>query len=54
MEEITAPGDFTLDKCPHGHGLWFDTDELQQLLTVAHADRAVAYLNDIFGKSLNT
>ena len=54
LEEITAPGHLTLDKCPHGHGLWFDTDELQQLLTVAHADRAVAYLNDIFGKSLNT
>ena len=54
MEEIIAAGDLTLDKCPHGHGLWFDTDELQQLLTVAHADRAVAYLNDIFGKSLNT
>ena len=54
LEEIIAPGDLTLDKCPHGHGLWFDADELSQLLTMSHADQAVAYLNDIFGKSLNT
>jgi Zn-finger nucleic acid-binding protein len=50
MEEITSPGNLTLDKCPRGHGLWFDTDELQQLLATCN----VPHLNDIFGKSLNT
>ncbi|MEI6084497.1 MAG: zf-TFIIB domain-containing protein [Verrucomicrobiota bacterium] len=36
LHEITAPDQLTLDRCPAGHGLWFDADELQQLLaTVA-------------------
>ena len=54
LHEITAPGDLTLDRCPKGHGLWFDATELEQLLAMAHADAAVALLNDIFGKSVKT
>jgi len=49
LEEIVTPGHLTLDKCPRGHGLWFDADELQQLLATYNVPR----LNDIFGKSLN-
>ena len=49
LEEIAAPGNLTLDKCPHGHGLWFDADELQRLLATCD----VPHLEEIFGKSLN-
>ena len=54
LHEITAPGELTLDRCPSGHGLWFDADELQQLLTMAHADATVALLNDVFGTTVKT
>jgi Zn-finger nucleic acid-binding protein len=58
MDELTitgpATGSLTLDSCPAGHGLWFDADELQQLLAADAADtgaqRTIAYLNDLFGK----
>ncbi len=49
LAEINAPGNLTLDKCPRGHGLWFDADELQQLLAKCPG----GHLQDIFGKSLN-
>ena len=49
MEEIAAPGNLTLDKCPRGHGLWFDADELQRLLATWNVPR----LDDIFGKPQN-
>ena len=52
LHEITTPGNLTLDRCPNGHGLWFDADELQQLLATAHADATVALLNDVFGKTV--
>jgi|ERR1017187_8482661 Zn-finger nucleic acid-binding protein len=42
----------TLDKCPRGHGLWFDADELQQLLsmfpTESGAGKTIDYLNELF------
>jgi Zn-finger nucleic acid-binding protein len=44
LEEIAAPGNLTLDKCPRGHGLWFDADELQQLLATAPG----AHLSELF------
>jgi Zn-finger nucleic acid-binding protein len=48
----------TLDRCPRGHGIWFDADELQELLalypTDSGASRTVGYLNDLFGKKSNT
>jgi Zn-finger nucleic acid-binding protein len=45
LAEITAPDNLTLDKCPHGHGLWFDADELQQLLKTAHGARLTGFFN---------
>lgn len=42
----------TLDKCPRGHGLWFDDHELQQLLAMfpaeSGASKTVDQLNDLF------
>lgn len=42
----------TLDKCPRGHGLWFDAEELQQLLTMfppdSGAGKTIDYLNELF------
>lgn len=32
LREVIAGSNITLDRCPHGHGLWFDADELQKLL----------------------
>ena len=50
-EHAGAPR-LTLDKCPRGHGLWFDADELQQLLamfpTESGTARTIDYLNEIF------
>jgi Zn-finger nucleic acid-binding protein len=46
------PQPLTLDKCPHGHGLWFDADELQQLLAMFPPEsgtaRTIDYLNELF------
>jgi Zn-finger nucleic acid-binding protein len=43
----------TLDKCPRGHGLWFDDEELQQLLSLfpveSGAAKTIDYLNELFG-----
>jgi Zn-finger nucleic acid-binding protein len=51
VEHAGAPT-LTLDKCPHAHGLWFDADELQQLLSMFPAEsgaaKAIDYLNDLF------
>jgi Zn-finger nucleic acid-binding protein len=44
----------TLDKCPRGHGLWFDADELQQLLEMFPPDcgakKTIDCLNELFAK----
>jgi Zn-finger nucleic acid-binding protein len=53
LNEFTA-SDLVLDHCPRGHGLWFDADELQQLLTMSGASNAVAFLNDLFGNKPTT
>ncbi|MBI4239183.1 MAG: zf-TFIIB domain-containing protein [Deltaproteobacteria bacterium] len=46
----------TLDRCPHGHGLWFDAGELTQLLALfpetSGAGKTIAYLQDLLGKSV--
>lgn len=46
------PGPLTLDKCPRGHGLWFDADELQQLLSMfpkeSGATKTIDYLTELF------
>lgn len=40
-----------LDRCPRGHGLWFDANELRQLLALfppaSGATHTIAFLNDI-------
>ncbi|MFZ2640155.1 MAG: zf-TFIIB domain-containing protein [Verrucomicrobiia bacterium] len=42
-----------LDRCPRGHGLWFDVNELRQLLVLfppaSGATHAIALLNDVLG-----
>jgi len=42
----------TLDKCPRGHGLWFDADELQQLLStfpiMSGVAKTIDHLNELF------
>jgi Zn-finger nucleic acid-binding protein len=42
-----------LDRCPRGHGLWFDANELRQLLALfppaGGAARTIAFLNEFFG-----
>lgn len=56
LRELTvAPssGDpLTLDRCPRGHGLWFDADELTQLLAMSppavDARKTIDYLNELF------
>jgi Zn-finger nucleic acid-binding protein len=56
--ERAGSSTLTLDKCPRGHGLWFDADELQQLLAMfppgCDAGNAIDYLNELFGKKSNT
>ncbi|MGA2222309.1 MAG: zf-TFIIB domain-containing protein [Verrucomicrobiia bacterium] len=48
----------TLDRCPRGHGLWFDADELQELLALCPpaigASKTIEYLNELFGKKSRT
>ena len=43
----------TLDKCPRGHGLWFDADELQQLLSTfpieTGAAKTIDHLSELLG-----
>ena len=56
--EIDAPGHptLTLDRCPRGHGLWFDADELQQLLALypasSAAGKTIDALNELFGHAV--
>ena len=56
LEEISSQrGDqkaLTLDRCPQGHGLWFDAHELEELLAAFPKERNISktidYLNQIF------
>lgn len=43
--------DVKLDRCPTGHGLWFDDGELRRVLARGGAQESVAYLNALFGKT---
>lgn len=48
----------TLDHCPHGHGLWFDEDELRQLLAMfppaAGTHKTIEYLSQLIGTPQTT
>jgi hypothetical protein len=52
VERTPSPA-LTLDTCPRGHGLWFDADELQQLLAMfppeSGTSKTIGYLNELFG-----
>ena len=56
LHEIQAGTSLTLDRCPRGHGLWFDADELQQLLAMFPASsrtgKTIEFVDELFGKSL--
>lgn len=58
LEEIVVRAQLTLDRCPRGHGLWFDADELQHLLALTPESQggriAIEFLNDIFGRKQTT
>jgi uncharacterized protein len=51
VEHAGSPN-LTLDKCPRGHGLWFDDHELQQLLSMfpikSGTAKTIDHLNDLF------
>jgi len=56
LHEITVPksdGGLRLDRCPGNHGLWFDDQELKQLLMMFPArsgtSKTIDYLNELFG-----
>jgi Zn-finger nucleic acid-binding protein len=56
LDEITFAAKLHIDRCPRGHGLWFDRNELQQLLALypVHHNTAgtIAFLNDVLGANL--
>jgi Zn-finger nucleic acid-binding protein len=58
LEEILVQDSLTLDRCPRSHGLWFDADELQRLLTMSrpagNAGQVIDHLNDLFGTAPKT
>lgn len=42
-----------IDKCPGGHGLWFDKGELKSVIELSSGeDKVVRHLNDLFGEKL--
>jgi Zn-finger nucleic acid-binding protein len=46
MRHVKAPGgsgDVILDRCPHGHGLWFDDGELAEVLSADLAEGTAAF-----------
>lgn len=53
LHEFTV-NDLVLDRCPQGHGFWFDANELRHLLTMFGASKTVAFLNDLFGNKPTT
>lgn len=56
---VPCPGnrELVLDRCPRGHGLWFDADELARLLELfprqCGAHKTVEYVNELFGSDEN-
>jgi hypothetical protein len=52
--ERDGPARLTLDRCARGHGLWFDAEELPQLLALfppqTGASKTVEFLNEFFNK----
>jgi uncharacterized protein len=54
MQELTAQtktSELAIERCGLGHGLWFDAQELQQLLASFSpaTSSSIKYLNEVFG-----
>ncbi len=52
--EAGDKGELKLDRCPHGHGLWFDGGELETYLRQVATDessvaRVGSFLKELFG-----
>lgn len=47
---MQAAGNVTLERCPNGHGLWFDATELPRLLGIVTTAAAGTVLTEIFSK----
>lgn len=58
LQQIDLRNSLTLERCARGHGLWFDDNELKQLLTMLPGDagtsKTIEYLNDLFGTTPKT
>ena len=58
MEKILVGNEkkVRIDKCKSGDGIWFDADELEEVLrmgTIGKNDKVYILLTDMFGKRLN-
>ncbi len=51
MTCFRAKGDLELDKCPSGHGIWFDRDELRALSHALSGDPIAGFIGDLFPSS---
>lgn len=47
LHEFDVKG-IVLDRCPQGHGLWFDAGELPQLASLYGDSKAVGFLQEVF------
>ena len=59
MQHVRAPGSdggVILDRCRHGHGLWFDPGELEELLSVSLGERddALSAVRDYLARFTRT
>ena len=51
MEKVLVGDKIVIDRCPAGHGLWFDQGELRAVLRLqpeGEAARVIGLLNDMF------
>jgi Zn-finger nucleic acid-binding protein len=54
---VDAPDTVILDRCPRGHGLWFDRGEMEKVIrTGTGGDEAVVarFLGNLFGNELHS
>ncbi len=57
MEKVLVGEQIVIDRCPAGHGLWFDQGELRAVLKLQPAGdsaRIIWLLNDMFGEYKGT
>jgi len=56
MEKVMVEDKVLIDRCKHGHGLWFDEGELVEILKIgAGADdgKVISLLKDMFRDHIN-